>query len=429
MRVAQTCAAVAVTMRASTESTMTNEPIERPADAAHEQPVRRVHRDGTEYVLLGTAHVSRRSAEAVHEMLAAESFDAVAVELCAHRAHAMRNPGDVANLDLFKVIREGKVGVIAAGLALGAFQRRLAEQFGIEPGAEMRAAMDEADARQIPCWLIDRDVGLTLRRARDSLGFWDKTTLTAGLIGSMVSSEEISEEEVEKLKQGDMLQSTFAEFARQSAPLYRSLIAERDQYMAARLRQEAGSAPPRKVLAVLGAGHLEGIERHLDADQAPPAELLQPISQEPTPSSWGKWFGYLMIAFVLGGFVWGFTRSEKLGTELLVSWIAITATGGALGALLAAAHPLSIIAAVLASPITPLHPALASGMISGLVEAWIRKPRVEHFERLRDDVMHWRGWWRNDVTRVFMVFFLTSFGTSIGVWTYAALASGKLATQ
>lgn len=408
---------------------MTSESPAAEAEAAHEQPVRRVRRDGTEYVLLGTAHVSRRSAEAVREMIAAEAFDAIAVELCDHRARAMREPDAIAQLDLFNVIRDGKVGVIAAGLALGAFQRRLAEQFGIEPGAEMRAAMDEADARQLPCWLIDRDVGLTLRRARSALGFWDKTTLTAGMIGSMISSDEISEEDIEKLKQGDMLQSTFAEFARQSAPLYRSLIAERDQFMAARLRQESSAQVPRKVLAVLGAGHLEGIERHLISDPRQPAELLLGVNSEPKPSNVGKWLGYGLIVVVLGGFVWGFSRSEQLGLDLLINWIVITASMGALGAFVAAAHPLSILAAAIASPLTPLHPALASGMISGAVEAWVRKPKVEDFARLRDDVMHWRGWWRNSVTRVFLVFILTSFGTSIGVWIAIALNAGKMAAQ
>lgn len=408
---------------------MTSENPLPEAEATHDQPVRRVHRDGTEYVLLGTAHVSRRSAEAVREMIAAESFDAIAVELCDHRARAMREPDAIARLDLFSVIREGKVGVIAAGLALGAFQRRLAEQFGIEPGAEMRAAMDEADARQLPCWLIDRDVGLTLRRARATLGFWDKTTLTAGMIGSMVSSDEISEEDIEQLKQGDMLQSTFAEFARQSAPLYRSLIAERDQFMAARLRQEAATLAPRKVLAVLGAGHLEGIERHLNSDQQQPAELLLEVIGEPKPSNVGKWLGYALIVLVLGGFAWGFSRSERLGFDLLINWIVITSSMGALGALAAAAHPLSILAAAVSSPLTPLHPALASGMISGAVEAWVRKPKVEDFAQLRDDVMHWRGWWRNSVTRVFLVFFLTSFGTSIGVWIAIGVNTGKVAAH
>jgi pheromone shutdown-related protein TraB len=408
---------------------MTTETLSDAADAAHEQPVRRVHRDGTEYVLLGTAHVSRRSAEAVREMLANESFDAVAVELCDHRAQAMRNPDAIASLDLFKVIREGKVGVIAAGLALGAFQRRLAEQFGIEPGAEMRAAMDEAEARGLPLWLIDRDVGLTLRRSRAALGFWDKTTLTTGMITSMISSEEISEEEIEKLKQGDMLQSTFAEFARQSAPLYRALIGERDRFMAARLRQSAEPAPPHKVLAVLGAGHLEGIERELNDSRTPPAATIAEVGAEPKPSQFGKWFGYAVIAFVLGGFAWVFTRDNQLGYAVLINYIMLTAGGGALGALIAGARPLSILAAAVSSPITPLHPALSSGMVSGALETWLRKPRVEAFARLRDDVMSVKGWWRNPVTRIFLVFTLTNAGTALGFWLAMGVNTGKVATQ
>lgn len=401
-----------------------------PDSVAFDQPVRRVCRDGVEYVLLGTAHVSKRSAEAVREILASETFDAVAVELCEHRAKSMREPDAVGSMDLFKVMREGKAGVVAVGLALGAFQRRLAVQFGIEPGAEMRAAMETADTLGLPCWLIDRDVGLTLRRARAAVGFWDKTTLTAGLIGSVISAEEIAEEEIEKLKKGDMLQSTFAEFARQSEPLYRSLIAERDIYMAARLREESAAGKPlRKVLAVLGAGHLEGTERHLQQDHESPGEQLKTLNTEPPASWFGKWFGYTLIALVLAGFIWGFLHSEKLGLELLFSWIAITSIMGAIGAAIAGAHPISVLAAAVASPVTPLHPALASGMVSGAVEAWVRRPKVADFQTLRDDVMQWKGWWRNAVTRVFLVFFLTSFGTALGVWIAIARSAGKLATH
>jgi len=400
-----------------------------PAPALLEQPMRRIHRNGTEYVLLGTAHVSRQSADAVRAILAAESFDAVAVELCEHRAKSMRDPDAVAAMDLFKVMREGKAGLVAAGLALGAFQRRLAEQFGIEPGAEMRAAMDGASAQNIPCWLIDRDVGLTLRRVRAALGFWDKTTLTAGLIGSVIQSDEIGEAEIEQLKQGDILQSTFAEFARQSENLYRGLISERDSFMAARLRQEAAADRPKKILAVLGAGHLEGTARHLETDQSAPADQLLALNAEPPPSWFGRWFGYAMIALVLGGFVWGFWHSGKLGIELLTSWILITAAGGAVGALAAGAHPLSILASALSSPLTPLHPALSSGMVSGAMEAWLRKPKVADFQSLRDDVMHWRGWWHNAVTRVFLVFALSNLGTSIAVWIAIGRGAGKIATQ
>jgi pheromone shutdown-related protein TraB len=400
---------------------------ETPQTAAADQPIIRVHRDGTEYVLLGTAHVSRRSAEAVREIIAAESFDAIAIELCEHRAKAIEEPDAVAQMDLFRVLREGKAGVVMAGLALGAFQRRLAEQFGIEPGAEMRAAMVDAKARGIACWLIDRDVGLTLRRARAALGFWDRTTLSAGMIASLLSSDEISEEEIEKLKQGDILQSTFSEFAKQSEPLYRALIAERDQFMAAKLRDAANAElRPAKVLAVLGAGHLEGIATHLRERDEAPAQLLAPVSVEPPPSRFGTWFGIFLTVFILGGFVYGFANSRELGLDLVVTWTVITAIGGALGALAAGAHPLSIAAGAISSPVTPLHPALASGMVSGAVEAWARKPRVADFAALRDDLIEWKGWWRNRVARVFLTFMLTSFGTAIAVYIAAFKIGGRL---
>lgn len=399
-------------------------------NAVDDQPIIRVHRDGVEFVLLGTAHVSKRSADAVREIIASESFDAIAVELCEHRARSIEDPDSVAQMDLFRVLREGKAGVVAAGLALGAFQRRLADQFGIEPGAEMRAAMQEAKSRGVACWLIDRDVGLTLRRARAALGFWEKTTLTAGMIGSVLSSDDISEADIEKLKEGDMLQSTFAEFAKQSEQLFLALISERDQFMAAKLRDFADTPTrPVKVLAVLGAGHLAGIAKHLDERHETPHALLAPVSIEPPPSRFGTWFGIVLTVFILGGFVYGFANSRQLGFDLVLTWTVITATGGALGALAAGAHPLSIAAGAISSPITPLHPALASGMISGAVEAWARKPLVADFHALRDDLLEWKGWWRNRVARVFLTFLLTSFGTAIGVYIAAFKIGGTLATQ
>ncbi|MGD9583735.1 MAG: TraB/GumN family protein [Lysobacterales bacterium] len=398
-------------------------------DLLAQQPIARLHCAGSELVLLGTAHVSRVSAEAVRQLLAQESFDAVAVELCEHRARAIRDPDAVAALDLFQVLREGKVGTIAAGLALGAFQRRLAEQFGIEPGAEMRAAIDGAQALGLPCWLIDRDVGLTLRRTRAALGFWDKLMLSSGLLTTVMSSEEIAESEIEKLKQGDLLQSAFAEFAKQSAALFEALIAERDRYMAARLREQIDSANPRKILVVIGAGHLDGIARALSDPADHPAAILAALRQEPPPSRFARWFGYTLIALVLAGFAWGFLHSADTGIDLLLSWSLITASGGALGALAAGAHPLAILVSALSSPLTPLHPALSSGMLSGAVEAWLRKPRVADFQRLRDDVMHWRGWYRNAVTRVFLVFTLSNIGTAIAVWVAIARGAGKIAGQ
>lgn len=395
------------------------------------QPLVRIKRDGTDYWLLGTAHVSRTSAEAVAALLAAEPFDAVAVELCAHRAQQLRNPDAVAELDLWRVIREGRVGVVAAGLALGAYQRRLAEQFGIEPGAEMRVGLEQARARDIPSWLVDRDVGVTLRRARARLGWWDRAKLSAGLLMSLVSADPIEEADIEALKQGDVLTSTFAEFARQSDALYEVLIRERDRYMAASLRQHAaGSAStPQRVLVIVGAGHLEGLARQLRSHEADssryagdaaatsdPAQELALLSAETPASHWGRWLGYAVIALIVGGFVWAFSKGQQVGVEAVVIWVLSTGIGGALGCLLARGHPLSILAAFVASPVTPLHPALASGMVSAAVELWVRKPVVRDFQSLRDDLASWQGWYRNRVSRTFLVFFLTNMGTAIAVY-------------
>ncbi|HNR92645.1 MAG TPA: TraB/GumN family protein, partial [Dokdonella sp.] len=212
------------------------------SDLLAEQPISRVVRDGIEYVLLGTAHVSRASAEAVHAILAREPFDAVAIELCEPRYKTMRDPEAFRNLDLFQVIRQRKVGLVATSLALSAFQRRLAEQFGIEPGAEMKAAIDGAETRDLPVWLIDREVSVTLRRAIRRIGFFERMTVIAGLAGNLLSRDEVEEDEIEKLKQGDVLGSMFNEFAKESPPLYEAMIAERDRYMTARLREEAGNA-------------------------------------------------------------------------------------------------------------------------------------------------------------------------------------------
>lgn len=385
--------------------------------ALQDQPWKRVERDGVEFLLLGTAHVSRRSAEAVAEAIAAGAFDAIAVELCEGRCQALRNPQALAKLDLFQVLREGKAGMVAANLALSAYQKRLADQLGIEPGAEMRMAIREADARALPLHCIDRDVGVTLKRIQAALGWWQRSKLFAGLIASTLADDRIEEDEIERLKEGDMLESTFAEFAQRSEPLYRSLIQERDHFMAARLRQIAAAPDaPRRVLAIVGAGHLAGLEQALAASDERPDAVLARTTALPPPGRWGLWFTLLLSALVLGGFAWGFAQGAEIGTEVVLHWILSTGILGAIGCALAGGHPFSIVGAFIASPLTPLHPALASGTVSAAIELWMRKPTVADFSALREDTSSLRGWWRNRVTRVLINFFLTSFGTAIGVY-------------
>jgi pheromone shutdown-related protein TraB len=397
------------------ENSVTEVPVDAtPIDAIDKQPIVRVTRDGIEYTLLGTAHVSRASVAAVRHLITTESFDAIAIELCDSRFKALSDREAFRNLDLWQVIREGKAGMVAANLALSAYQRRLAEQFGIEPGAEMKAAADLAAQHDTKLWLIDREISVTLKRAYRSVRWTDRLGIVSGLIASLFERGNVSEEEIEKLKEGDILQSAFSEFAKQSEPLYRSLIAERDTFMAARLREESGKTPVKRVLAVLGAGHLAGIERELNAQQTEPATLLADLKTTPPRSSWPKWFALGILTVIIAAIAYSFTRGAAFGAIAIRDWILFTGCFAAAGAALGGGHILSIITAFVVAPLKPFRPIVPSGAFSAGAEIWLRRPRVGDFEALRDDVLDWRGWWRNRVSRTLLVFMLTNFGMMIG---------------
>ena len=399
-----------------------------PPDVPEGQPHAIVERDGVRYTLLGTAHVSQASVDAVRSAIADGGYDAVAVELDEPRLQALTEPDALAKLDLIQVIRTGRTAMFAANLALSAYQRRLAEQLGIEPGAELKLAALQAREQGLPVHLIDREVGLTFKRASARLGFWGRAKLGGGLLGSLLVSEDVGHDEIEKLKQGDMLEASFNEFASESPEIYETVIAERDRYMAARLREVGETSGPeiREVLAVVGAGHLQGMARHLREEQRPATDIRESLEALPEKSG-VPWFTLALATFVIGGFAWGFWQGGiDVGSDLLLQWVLATGVLGAIGCAIAGGHPLSIIVAFLASPITPLHPALASGTLSALTEAWLRKPTYADFMALRGDVQTVRGWWRNRVARVLLNFFLTSLGTAIGVWTGGLRMLGTL---
>ena len=391
-----------------------------------DQPHAIVERDGVRYTLLGTAHISKESVAAVEAALASEAFDVIAVELDPARHRALTEPDALAKLDLVAAIKAGKAGLLAANLALAAYQRRLSEQLGVEPGAELKTAALGATARGLPLVLIDRDIGLTFRRAWGRLGYWKRSMLGAGILASLLADEKVEDGAIETLKQGDVLEASFAEFAGQSPELYETVIAERDRYMAAKLREAGRAHPGRRVLAVVGAGHLAGLKTALAEDAIEPAARILELERPPIASGL-PWFSIVLVAFLLGGFVWGWYQGGiETGGAVLLHWALITALGGALGCLAAGGHPLSILAAALASPITPLHPALGSGTFSALVEAWVRKPDYADFLALRDDTRRIGGWWRNRVARILLNFFLTSLGTVVGIWMASAGILGRL---
>lgn len=388
------------------------------------QPVVEVERDGVHYTLLGTAHVSKTSIEAVRAAIDSGRFDAVAVELDAQRHKALTQPDSLAQLDLVKVIRERKVAPFAANLALAAYQRRLAEQLGIEPGAELKTAATEAVARGLSLQLIDRDVGITFRRILQGLRWWDRMKLISSVGAGLFASDEVSEDDIERLKEGDMLESSFGDFARDTPSLYASLIDERDQYMAAKLRERSDGA--RHVLAVVGAGHLKGMARYLADDQRLPdavtTQLTHVVKKRNIP-----WLTLTLMALIAGGIGWGYFHGGRaLGRDLLLQWFAWTGGLAALGALFARGHVLSILAAAVAAPLKPFRPGLPPGMFSALAEVHLRKPAYPDFLALRDDAQTLAGWYRNRVCRVVLVFLLTNLGSAVGVWISGAAILGKL---
>lgn len=398
-------------------------PPEADPPAASEQPTTVVELGGTRFTLLGTAHVSRASAEEVERQVASGRYDAVAIELDPGRYAAITKPDRWAEMDLFQVFRQGKAGMMMANLALSAFQQRLADQFGIEPGQEMRVAISAAEQAGLPLLLIDRDIGLTLKRVNRSVSWWRRLMIMSGLAVGVFTREEISEEEIERLKEGDLLEATFTEFAETSQDLYEPLIAERDRYMAARLEEETradGGPRYREVLVVIGAGHLSGLARHLEAggDAAPsPAEVREELERVPPPSVWPKLLPWALVAVILAGFALGFARSPDLGVQLLSDWVLLNGGLAALGGIAALGHPLTVLVAFLAAPITSLNPFLGVGFVAVAVELWLRKPTLADFSQLRHDVTTARGWWRNRAARAFLVFLLTTLGSAAGTFT------------
>jgi len=333
----------------------------------------------------------------------------------------------MAEMNLMQVIRQGKASMVIASLAMAAYQQRIAEQFGIEPGAEQRIAIELAERHDLPILLIDREIGITLKRTAASLPWWKRWTLFTGLLLSLISREEVEEEEIEKLKEGDILETTFAEFAHDRSDLYRPLIEERDEYMAARLMQEIREKGHEDILAVIGAGHLRGLKERLQQGIGDPAKLIEELESVPEPARWPRYIPWIIVALVLTGFIIGFQRSPELGWDLVKSWVLINGTLSAIGAALAAAHPLTVITAFLAAPITSLNPTIGAGMVTAAAELGLRKPKVRDFRNLRNDTVHWLGWWKNRVSRTLLIFLFSTLGSAIGTYVAGFLIAGKLA--
>lgn len=367
--------------------------------------------------LVGTAHVSRASAELVERVIRELQPDVVCVELCEPRYSSLKDKHRWQQTNIFDVIRSGRSYVLLTQLLLMAFQKRLADQFDVTPGEEMQRAITVANETGASLSVIDRDIKTTLKRAWSKAGFWSLIKLSTSMLGSLFSKEEVSEEVIEELKQGDALFAIMSEFGQLLPGIKGVLIDERDLYMAEMLRRTAG----KKIVAVVGAGHVPGMKAAYGSTID-----LAALEQLPPPSLMLRLFVWALPLLVVVLTAYGFYASgSETGQQMIYTWIVATGSLSALGALLALAHPLTIISAFVAAPITTLNPALAAGWVAGLVEAMLRKPRVVDLENIGNDVTSAKGFWGNRVTKVLLVVAFCNIGAAIG--TFVGL--GKMAAM
>lgn len=372
---------------------------------------------GRKITLVGTAHVSKESIEEVESTIRELNPDCVAIELDEKRAESIRNPEKFRQLDIIKILRNHEGFLMMANLILSSFQRRMGQNVGVRPGDEMLAAMRVADEMGIPSVMVDRPIQTTLRRAWAKNSFWGKMKLLASLFTSAFSKEEVSPDEIEKLKTDSEMDSMMSELSEYMPVIKKVLIDERDTYLAAGIWAAKGS----NVVAVLGAGHLPGVVVHLEKMAAAEESAdVSEISVVPARGIAGKILGWIIpaaiIALIVSGFIYG---GRQLGQKMIFEWIAYNSGLAAIFSLIALAHPLTILAAFIAAPITSLCPFIGVGFVTGIVQAFFKKPKVSDMETLQDDVSSLRGWYKNRILRVFLVFILSSIGSSIGSFVAA----------
>lgn len=378
--------------------------------------ITRISLDSKRIVLVGTAHVSAESIEEVKRSIENEAPDHLCVEMDRMRLKNLEENRRWSGTNLKEVIRKRQGFMLMANLALASFQRRIGADTGVPPGAEMHSAVNMARERDIPFTCADRSIQITLTRAWRKSGFWTKLKLISSLTASVISNESVSPEEIEGLKESDAMQSMMQELADYLPSVKGVLIDERDRYLAAKIL----GAPGRTILAVVGAAHVPGIVERIGAMAAGEGTDTADIEAVPPRSLTGRALPWLIPVIIGGLFLTGIIRSglEK-GLEMSLVWVLANGVPAALGALIALAHPLTILISFVGAPITSLNPTIGVGMAAGLLEYFFRGPRVIDMERLNEDIVTLRGWYRNRVTRILMVVLLSSFGSSVG--TFAAL--------
>jgi pheromone shutdown-related protein TraB len=350
----------------------------------------------------------------VNDAIREEKPDRLCVEIDAGRYQSLSKKENWQQMNLNKVFRERKGFLLLANLALTSFQRKVGMNTGIKPGEEMKIAIETASELGIPFSFSDRPVQMTLQRAWSKSNFWNKMKLLASLISSVFSKEEVDAEEVEALKKKGALEDMMGELSDYLPSVKTVLIDERDQYLATNIYKSSG----KKVMAVVGAGHMNGMVRWIsDLSEKKVSDDLSEISRLPDPKLGSKILPWIIPVLILIIVITGFiTSGVEVGMKMLVIWVLSNGTLAALGALIALGHPLTILGSFLAAPITSMNPTIGVGMVSGIMEYFFRKPRVHDMEALQDDVTTLKGWYSNRISRILLVFFFSSLGSSIGTF-------------
>lgn len=377
---------------------------------------------GRKIVLIGTAHVSKESIAEVKNEIESLKPDCVAVELDEKRYNSMMDPESWKNLDIVKVLKRREGFLMLANLVLSSFQKRMGKNVGVKPGDEMLAAINCAKENNILFTLVDRPIQVTLRRAWAKNSLWGKCKLLASMIASAFDNEEISEAEIEKLKSGNEMDSMMKELSEYLPSVKEVLIDERDRYLASHIWESEGNT----IVAVLGAGHLPGVKAYLEklanGIMISDTSDIETVSEK---SIAGKVIGWgipvVIVALIVAGFFMG---GRTIGTQMIGSWILWNGCLSALGALVAFANPITVLVAFVGAPLTSLCPLVGVGLFTGIVQALICKPKVSDIESLQEDVSSLKGWYKNRVLKVLLVFFLSSLGSTIGTF----VATGKIAS-
>jgi pheromone shutdown-related protein TraB len=369
--------------------------------------VSRLYLDEKEVILIGTAHVSRHSAELVKEVIESERPDSVCIELDEQRFQTITEGNKWKDADIFKIIKEKKATLLLINLVISSFQKRIAKQFGINAGQEMIQGIESAKEIGASLVLADRNIQTTFSRIWHNIGLWGKVRLMMEIFFSIFDNEEITEEELEKLKSQDMLNSILNDFTASFPRLKSTLVDERDQYLAQKIKE----APGQKVVAVLGAAHVPGVKEEIYKEHD-----LEELSRLPAKSKVPVIIGWAIPVLIIALIAYTFITNPSAGAQQSISWVLWTGTFAALGTAIAFGHPLSILTAFVVAPITTLHPLIAAGWFAGLTQAYVRRPSVRDFENLSEDIFSIKGFWNNKVTRILLIVTTANIGGTIGTF-------------